>query len=97
MLITLVFRFTVKKDKVDEFIAIGTKLVTAGRKDEGCISMQLLRDAKLHNVFAIMDEWESQEALEKHSKNPVAIELMPLLDATLEKFPPDGDVYTVIC
>lgn len=95
-MIKLIFRFTVKQDKIDEFIAIGTKLVAAGSKDEGCISMQLLRDAKLPNVFAIMDEWTNQEALDKHTNNPVATELMPLLDATLEKFPPEGDVYWVI-
>ncbi|UWG98891.1 antibiotic biosynthesis monooxygenase [Dehalobacter sp. DCM] len=95
-MIKLIFRFTVKEDKIDEFIAIGTKLVASGRKDEGCISMQLLRDSKLMNVFAIIDEWASQEALDKHSKNPVAIALMPLLDETLEKFPPDGDVYSVV-
>lgn len=31
-----------------------------------------------------------------HTKNSVVIELMPHLNATLEKLPPEGDVYWVI-
>lgn len=93
----VVFRFTVKADKIEEFTQVASKLVAMARTDAGCIAYELFQDQNDKQCFAIIEEWERPEALQAHCQAPHSIELGPLLDATLKKFPPEANFYDLIC
>lgn len=92
-----VFRFTVKADKIEEFTRIASELVARARTDAGCMAYELCQDQHNKQCFAIIEAWESPEAFEAHAKAPHSTELGPLLDATLEKLPPEANFYDRVC
>ena len=93
----VVFRFTVKEDKVEEFQQIASKLVSKARTDAGCIAYELFQDQNNKQCFAIIEAWESPEAFKAHAEAPHSAELGPLLDTTLEILPPEANFYDRIC
>lgn len=92
-----VFRFNVKADKIEAFTRVASKLVTKARTDAGCIAYELFQDQNSKQCFAIIEEWESPEAFKAHAEAPHSTELGPLLDATLETFPPEAHFYDRVC
>lgn len=92
-----VFRFTVKKEKIEEFTRVASKLVTKARTDAGCIAYELFQDQNDKQCFAIIEEWKSPEAFKAHAEAPHSTELGPLLDTTLEKLPPEANFYDRLC
>lgn len=92
-----VFRFTVKEEKIGEFKQIAAKLVAKARTDAGCIVYELYQDQNMKQCFTIIEEWDSPKAFEAHSQAPHSTELGPLLDATLETFPPEAYFYDRVC
>jgi len=68
-MIKVVAKLTIKKEGIDIFIENAKKLVEETRKEEGCISYQLLQDINNEQVFIFNEEWASAEALDKHMKS----------------------------
>ena len=65
--IRVIAHFTVKADKVDAFIRTSREaLVIPSRKESGCIQYDLWQDASNPARFAMVEEWESNEALDTH-------------------------------
>ncbi|PJJ27254.1 putative quinol monooxygenase [Lacrimispora celerecrescens] len=57
----------IKSEKVEEFIVLAKQLVQDTRQnDAGCIRYELLQDIKDQQLLTILEEWEDQEALNKH-------------------------------
>ena len=68
-MIKIVAKNFIKAEKVDEFILLAEQLVKDTRQnDSGCIKYQLLQDMKNPQVLTILEEWEDQEALNKHKE-----------------------------
>ncbi|BBB92491.1 MAG TPA: putative quinol monooxygenase [Methylomusa anaerophila] len=85
-MITIVAKQTVKQGKIDSFIAIAKKLVEkTHQSDVGCISYDLFQDSQNSGVLSFIEEWENQEALDKHMASRHFRELFPQLDEFLEK------------
>lgn len=64
-MIRVICKLTVQKRKIESFI----KMVSPGvaeRKEEGQLAYNLVQDVNEENVFLFVEEWESQEALQKH-------------------------------
>lgn len=77
-MIKVVSKNTIKKEKIEEFIALAARLVEATqRNDEGCVHYDLYQDIKNPQILTIMEEWESMEALDKHMQAPHFKEIVP--------------------
>ena len=92
-MIKIVAKNYVKADKVDDFIALVTKLVQETNKnDEGCIHYELFQDIKDPSILTIIEEWESKEDLKNHMAAKHFLEIVPMLGALTEK-PSENNFY----
>lgn len=65
--VRVIAHFTVKSEKIDEFIkAARETLVEPSRAEPGCIHYDLWQDAADPTQFAMVEAWESNEALDTH-------------------------------
>ncbi|HSN59282.1 MAG TPA: putative quinol monooxygenase [Clostridiaceae bacterium] len=81
----LVSKRIVKEGQVDCFINIFTDLTGPSRAEKGCLSYELFQDQKDPRVFAIIEEWADQEALDMHKKEEHFVKIVPMLDELTEK------------
>lgn len=84
-MIKVVARMTIKEGMAEILKGAVVELVEETRKEEGCIAYQLFQDIGNENIFTFMEEWEDQEALQKHMKSPHFQAAMPKLSALQEK------------
>jgi quinol monooxygenase YgiN len=62
----VVARFTAKPASVDVVKRLLQELVQPTRREEGCIAYDLLHNIQDPVDFTFVEEWTSEEALEKH-------------------------------
>lgn len=63
----VVARFTVQPDKAEEFARVVNEgIVAPSRAEPGCIRYELWRDNADGASFAMVEEWESDAALDAH-------------------------------
>ncbi|MCL2366426.1 MAG: antibiotic biosynthesis monooxygenase [Oscillospiraceae bacterium] len=80
MSIRVVAKHNIKPEKRDEFIALMKQLVENTKKeDRGVINYGLYQDVKDPNVIAMLEEWESEEAIDEHLKKQHFLDLLPAL------------------
>ena len=61
----------VKAECVDEFLKLAKEIVEkTNANDPGCIKYELYRDNSDPTHFAMIEEWETQAALDAHMKTP---------------------------
>lgn len=65
-MIKVVAKFSVQSGKVDEFKKIAEDLIDETRQEKGNISYELYQDTEDSQALTFIEEWEDQEALEKH-------------------------------
>jgi quinol monooxygenase YgiN len=92
-MIKVVARNTVKKEKIEEFIAVAEKLVElTNRNDEGCIHYDLYQDISNPQILTFIEEWESMDALDRHMAADHFKEIVPKLGAFADG-PEDVHLY----
>ncbi|MGL4270179.1 MAG: putative quinol monooxygenase [Plesiomonas sp.] len=69
-MITLNVFFNVKTEKKAEFLAVLNNMVTESNKEDGCTFYQLWQNAAQENQYALIEYWDSKEALVEHQKTP---------------------------
>lgn len=67
------------EDKVNEALKLYEELVQKTREEKGCISYSLFRDTKDNSILTMIEEWESQEALDAHMKTKHFTTLVPMI------------------
>lgn len=65
--------------RTQEAIKMYEELVTKTRLEDGCISYNLFKDTKDNSILTMIEEWECQEALDKHMKTEHFTRLVPLI------------------
>lgn len=66
----VVARFTIQADKTEEFARIANEFVVApSQQEKGCIRYELWQDNEDPTIFAMVEEWESDEDLNAHLAN----------------------------
>ena len=84
-MIKVVAENRIKKDKIEEFLALASRLREAtNTKDEGCIHYDLYQDLEDPAVLTFLEEWESMEALEKHIAADHFKEIVPQFEPLVE-------------
>jgi len=67
----IVFRATVKEDRIDEFLKItNNNLNETRRLESGNLRTELMRDKEKRNVFYINDIYMNKAAMEYHMTTP---------------------------
>jgi quinol monooxygenase YgiN len=59
-------RITAQPDKVEELITVLLHLVEETRKENGCISYQLLQNKADPRDFTVIEEWASDSVIDTH-------------------------------
>ena len=92
-MIKIVVKSYIKADKMDEYLALVKTLVEATNKnDAGCIKYELFQAVDNPQIMTMIEEWESQDALDKHSSAPHFTQIIPQLGQFNEK-PGDMNIY----
>jgi quinol monooxygenase YgiN len=93
-MIVTVGRVTTDATRRQELVRIGQAVARASREDEGCISYRLYEDTERENDFVFVEEWESQEALQRHFRTPHVADFMRAIPAAITGSP-DVKFHTV--
>lgn len=75
-----VFLSAADEQKRAEAIETARKLIEPSQKEDGCISYDMYESVTAPGEFIIVETWESQEALDRHMKQPHFIEYATRLD-----------------
>ena len=63
----VVARFTIHAEKAEEFARVANEwLVSPSQQEAGCIRYELWHDNEDPSLFAMVEEWESDAALDAH-------------------------------
>lgn len=76
-MIKVVAKFTVKEGNVEKLKSYAALMVAETVKEEGCIAYQLCQETVNERKMAMIEEWESQEALDRHMKAAHFLEYIP--------------------
>jgi quinol monooxygenase YgiN len=95
-MVKVVAKHFVKPDQIDGFIKLAGELVAKTRQlDDGCTQYGLFQDLKDSKILTIIEEWESQDALDKHMKAAHFKEILPKL-ADLCENPGEINIYSPV-
>jgi quinol monooxygenase YgiN len=78
-MIKVVAKANYYEDKVEDAIKLYEELVKETRKENGCISYSLFKDTKDPSILTMIEEWESQEALDLHIKSNHFTTIVPMI------------------
>ena len=93
--IRVVALMNVRPEKLDETLNAFDSLVAATRREEGCITYQLLQNVEDPNDLTFVEEWSSAEALQAHFETE-HFQAVAARAGELLATPPDIRRYTVI-
>ncbi|HHT17777.1 MAG TPA: antibiotic biosynthesis monooxygenase [Papillibacter sp.] len=93
-MIYVVAKNYVKEGCLDEFLAVARVLVEETNKnDAGCVSYGMYQDTQNPLVVTVLEQWESQEALDNHMKAKHFLDAIPKLHQLCDR-PGDVSLYT---
>lgn len=84
-MIKVVAKFIIKQGMTDKFLAAVPHVIAETNKEEGCIAYDLFQDLLDSNIFAMIEEWGSQDALNRHMQTKHFLDLQPLMAEITEK------------
>ncbi|HOS68712.1 MAG TPA: putative quinol monooxygenase [Bacillota bacterium] len=84
-MIKVVAKSFAKPDKLDRILELSEELVEKTVVEEGCIKYELFQDMRDPKVMIIIEEWESEEALNKHMASEHFKRIVPQLNELREK------------
>ena len=86
-MIHILASFEVKNDKLSDFIKLCNELIKESRSEEGCVSYHLQQNTEKENHLVFVEEWKSNEAIEKHNSSEHFTRIVPLLVEMCEDAP----------
>lgn len=93
--VRVVARIIAQPDKVEELASILLDLVGQTRKEEGCVSYQLLQNKIDPGDFTFIEEWTSDSAIDAHLTMPHVQEAFSRAKSLLAR-DPDIRRYLII-
>lgn len=91
-MILVMGRYSIDPEQRKAFLAFAQQLVAQERQAPGCLAFDIFEDVTTPNAFLMMEQWESEEALDAHTQS----EAFELGDAALNEFivgEPSWDEY----
>jgi len=80
-MIKVVAKCTIAPENKDSAMAVLEELVSTTVQEDGCINYNFCADVKGNGEYAILETWETQEALDVHSASEHFGRLVPQLAA----------------
>jgi len=65
-ILRVVARVKARPNKVNELLSVLSSLVEPTRKEPGCLSYELMQNNEDPTDFTLIEEWQSNTALESH-------------------------------
>jgi quinol monooxygenase YgiN len=93
-MIVVVGRVQTDAGKRAELVRIGQTVAAASRQEPGCISYRVYQDTENEHDFVFVEEWESDEALQRHFATSHVAEFLQAIRATLVA-PPDVKFHSI--
>lgn len=93
-MIVVVGRVQTDADKRAELVRVGQAVAAMSRLEPGCISYRLYQDTEGEDEFVFVEEWESDEALQRHFATPHVAGFLQAITATIVA-PPDVKFHTI--
>lgn len=78
-MIKVIAKKLVNEGQLQKVINLYEELAESSRKEEGCIKYELYQDDKDCNVLAVIEEWESNDALAKHKNSEHFVRIVPMI------------------
>jgi quinol monooxygenase YgiN len=93
-MIVVVGRLRTDAERRGELIELGERVAAATRQEDGCINYRLYGDTASEHDFVVVEEWDSEEALQRHFTTAHIDELMSTMPGLLVAAP-DVKFHTV--
>ena len=65
-MIHILAQFSVKEDKVSEFIELCKELIKESRQEEGCVAYNLQQNREKDNHLVFVEQWKSEKIYFQH-------------------------------
>ena len=78
-MITIVAKCKIKAGMAEEYKIAAKPLIEASQKEAGCIAYNLYEDIADPNVFAFIEHWEDQAAIDAHNNSEHVKQIVPRL------------------
>jgi len=86
-MIVVVGRVSTDDDKRAALIRVGQAVARASRAEAGCRNYGLYADTENEHDFVFVEEWETEEALQRHFTTPHIAEFMQAITAVIVAAP----------
>ncbi len=93
-MIVVTGRVQIPEENRARFLEIATAMCRASRADEGCAGYRVYEDAEQPGRFVFIEEWQDDDALQSHFRQPHTGAFMSELPGLLGE-PPDALFHTV--
>jgi len=78
-------RMTVRTERRSDLLETMRGMMEPTRVERGCLSFRLYQDVENRNTFILIEEWETQEDLERHISKDNQRQLLTLMDLLSEQ------------
>jgi len=78
-------RMTVRTERRRDLLETMRGMMEPTRVERGCLSFRLYQDVENRNTFILIEEWETQEDLERHISKDNQRQLLTLMDLLSEQ------------
>lgn len=84
-MILATLRMIVRPEKRKDLLEAMRGMLEPARVERGCRSYRLYEDVENRNAFILLEEWETQDDLEKHIRTDNQRRLLTLMDLLSEQ------------
>src|SRR4030067_3624652 len=84
-MIFVTLKMTVRAEKRMNFLETMRGMLEPARVERGCLSYCLYEDVESRNAFVLLEEWATQEDLERHISKDNEQRLLALMDLLSEQ------------
>ncbi len=93
-MIVVTGRVQIPDERRSRFLVLALEMCAASRGDAGCIGYRVYEDAEQPGRFVFVEEWQDDDALQAHFRQPHTGRFMAELPGLLGE-PPDALFHTV--
>lgn len=76
-MIVRIVKMKFQNDKINDFKQFSDKIKPAIRSQKGCISLEILQDSKVENIFFTVSEWKTEQDLNNYRNSDFFKEVWP--------------------
>lgn len=85
MMIFVTLKMNVRPERRSDLLEIMRGMLEPVRVERGCLSYRLYEDVEDRNTFSLVEEWNTQNDLERHIRTDNHRRLMALMDLLNEQ------------